>query len=190
MKPHLTLLLALFLSLQAMALDHPGITAIEAEHYAEAENAAGACWSVIPSMGRTLSGVALMPYSSPVDGAWLSYRFALPEGVDSVRVHVVTKPPRTSIPCTIPPSPAASWKPSPSFPPRRAGTRSWCVPSTPASSSKKSSWTTAATRRSSSSDQNPRACFVCARICNENEKTVLFFKASDTFFSMCPCRNV
>ena len=42
-------------------------------------------------MGRTLSGVALMPYTVPTEGAALTYRIQLPEGVTGVKVHVVTK---------------------------------------------------------------------------------------------------
>ena len=42
-------------------------------------------------MGRTLSGVALMPYTEPSEGASLTYRIQLPEGVTAVKVHVVTK---------------------------------------------------------------------------------------------------
>ena len=68
-----------------------GFTAIEAEHFFQAEDAADAHWTVIPYMGRTLSGVALMPYTVPADGAALRYKVELPEGVSSVKVHVVTK---------------------------------------------------------------------------------------------------
>ena len=72
-------------------LDKRGYTAIEAEHWYDAEPAAGAEWTVIPFMGRTRSGVALMPYTVPTEGSALTYRFQLPEGTTSVKVHVVTK---------------------------------------------------------------------------------------------------
>jgi len=68
-----------------------GFTAMEAEHYSEAVAPSGTTWTIIPYMGRTLSGVALMPYTEPVSGAELLYRFELPSGVRSVKVHVVTK---------------------------------------------------------------------------------------------------
>jgi hypothetical protein len=45
-------------------------------------------------MGRTLSGVTLMPYTQPVNGASLSYRFQLGENVPetkSVKVRIVVK---------------------------------------------------------------------------------------------------
>ncbi|MBO5582581.1 MAG: glycosyl hydrolase 115 family protein [Bacteroidales bacterium] len=71
--------------------DPRGFTAIEAEHWHGSQTASGAAWTVIPDMGRTLSGVALMPYTVPADGASLTYRIQLPAGVERVRVHVITK---------------------------------------------------------------------------------------------------
>ena len=69
-----------------------GYVAVEAEHYFSRTDAAGAEWTVIPHMGRTLSGMTLMPYTVPVDGACLSYRMKLPDvKADSVTVHVVVK---------------------------------------------------------------------------------------------------
>ncbi|MDR0938015.1 MAG: glycosyl hydrolase 115 family protein [Mediterranea sp.] len=69
-----------------------GVVSIEAEHYyTRTEAADGARWTVIPYMGRTLSGLALMPYTQPVDGASLAYRMTLPATTDSVTVHVVVK---------------------------------------------------------------------------------------------------
>ena len=75
----------------SFAADPRGYTAVEAEHWFAAEPAADAAWTVIPDMGRTLSGVALMPYTVATDGGALSYRVQLPEGTSSVKVHVVTK---------------------------------------------------------------------------------------------------
>ena len=71
--------------------DPRGFTAIEAEHWQEAVSIDGADWTVIPYMGRTLSGVALMPYTQATDGASLTYRVEIPEGVTAVKVHVITK---------------------------------------------------------------------------------------------------
>lgn len=68
-----------------------GVVVIEAEHYFEAKNAPEAEWTVIPYMGRTLSSVALMPYSKSVEGASLSYKMQIPEDVTEVNVHVVVK---------------------------------------------------------------------------------------------------
>ena len=72
-------------------VDPRGYTAIEAEHWYDAEPAAGAEWTVIPWMGRTRSGVALMPYTVPTEGGTLTYRVQLPEGTTAVKVHVITK---------------------------------------------------------------------------------------------------
>ena len=73
------------------ALDRRGYTAIEAEHYFAAQAAEGTRWTLIPDMGRTLGALAMLPYTRPAEGGALTYRVQLPEGVDSVRVHVVTK---------------------------------------------------------------------------------------------------
>ena len=69
-----------------------GFVAIEAEHYYEAIPAQKASWTVIPHFGRTLSGLALMPYTEPIDGAAVSYRFALDgQKPERVKVHVIVK---------------------------------------------------------------------------------------------------
>ncbi|MDE6631374.1 MAG: glycosyhydrolase, partial [Muribaculaceae bacterium] len=69
-----------------------GAIVIEAEHFNTAENAAsGAKWEVLPYIGRTLSGVAVRPYTENPEGAALKYAVTLPEGTDSVTVHVITK---------------------------------------------------------------------------------------------------
>ena len=72
-------------------VDPRGYTAIEAEHWFDVQDAPGARWTVIPDMGRTLSGVALMPYTESPAGSALSYQVQLPEGTTSVQVRVVTK---------------------------------------------------------------------------------------------------
>ena len=71
-----------------------GVVVIEAEHYYSRQDAAGTVWTVIPYMGRTLSGIAPMPYTKPVDGALLNYKFhlsALKDKISSVKVHVIVK---------------------------------------------------------------------------------------------------
>ena len=68
-----------------------GCTAIEAEHYFAAKAAPGTTWTTIPYMGRTLSGIALMPYTEPAEGGSLTYRLHLPECIDSVKVMVAVK---------------------------------------------------------------------------------------------------
>jgi hypothetical protein len=65
-----------------------GCVAMEAEHYYSAE---GEGWTVIPYLGRTLSGIAVMPYDTDVNGAKLNYRLQLPDDVNKVKAHVVVK---------------------------------------------------------------------------------------------------
>lgn len=48
-------------------------------------------WTIIPFMGRTEGGLALTPYTVSPEGASVEYDFKLPEGTDSVTVHVITK---------------------------------------------------------------------------------------------------
>ncbi len=67
------------------------VVVIEAEHFFSKKDAAEASWTVIPYMGRTLSGITLMPYSRGVDGAFLSYRMDLPKDITEVTVHVIVK---------------------------------------------------------------------------------------------------
>jgi hypothetical protein len=66
-------------------------TAIEAMHYYSAKPAPNTSWTPIPYMGRTLGGLALMPYTEPSAGGKLSYRLHLPAGTASVSVHVAVK---------------------------------------------------------------------------------------------------
>ena len=69
-----------------------GVAVIEAEHFFSQTATDSTRWTVIPDMGRTLSGVALMPYTASADGAMLQYRINIPECTsDSVEVHVIVK---------------------------------------------------------------------------------------------------
>jgi len=67
-----------------------GYISMEAEHTYSREDAQNATWTVIPYMGRTLSGISLMPYTVPTDQAKLTYQFKA-DGVKTVKVYVVTK---------------------------------------------------------------------------------------------------
>ena len=60
-----------------------------AEHFFAAKDAAEANWTVIPYMGRTLSGISLQPYSKSTEGAEISYKFTLTSDVRSVNIHFV-----------------------------------------------------------------------------------------------------
>ena len=68
-----------------------GCVVIEAPHIYSKQNSAEGSWTLIEDMGRTLGGVALMPYDVPVDGAKLTYRMEIPSDVKKVTVHVATK---------------------------------------------------------------------------------------------------
>lgn len=71
-----------------------GYVAMEAPHFFENYAPEGTEWKVIPDMGRTLGGVTLMPYTKPVEGATVSYKFTLPQeakDVKDVKVIVVVK---------------------------------------------------------------------------------------------------
>ena len=63
---------------------------IEAEHTWQRHDGSDTHWTVIPYMGRTLSAIALMPYTAPTADATLSYRFKA-EGKTSAKVHIITK---------------------------------------------------------------------------------------------------
>ena len=67
-----------------------GYISIEAEHYHEAKGTDAARWLTIPNYGRTLSGVALWPYTADTDGAEISYSFELPAYAKEVKVHIIT----------------------------------------------------------------------------------------------------
>ena len=70
-----------------------GYVSIEAEHFYKSEASEGTQWTVYPYYGRTRSAVALTPYTSPVAGASLTYRFTTtaPAASQQVKVHVVVK---------------------------------------------------------------------------------------------------
>ncbi len=68
-----------------------GVVVMEAEHYYNAEDGTSTRWTVIPDMGRTLSGIALMPYTHTCGGESLTYRMKLPEDVKNADIHIIVK---------------------------------------------------------------------------------------------------
>lgn len=68
-----------------------GVVSMEAEHFYSAKDAPEAAWTVIPDMGRTLSGLTLMPRIPSADGASVTYRMNVAEVPDSATVHVVLR---------------------------------------------------------------------------------------------------
>jgi len=63
-----------------------GVVSMEAEHFYAQDNGKAGTWTTIPYLGRTLSGVSLMPYSVLPDGATMSYKFNLTSDVNSIDV--------------------------------------------------------------------------------------------------------
>jgi hypothetical protein len=63
------------------------VVAMEAEHFFETKNPKNTKWTVIPDLGRTLSGIALMPYTEKTDGASIKYQFKLKNNPSTVKVH-------------------------------------------------------------------------------------------------------
>lgn len=70
-----------------------GVVAMEAEHFFGATDAAsGAQWTVIPDLGRTRSGLTLMPFDKDVKGAALTYQFDLKDiEADTLKVHILVR---------------------------------------------------------------------------------------------------
>lgn len=77
-----------------------GVVAMEAEHYHTVQHADRAKWTVIPSMGRTRSGITLMPYTEEVTNASIAYRFRLPQPSSQqpsanagkpLQIHIIVK---------------------------------------------------------------------------------------------------
>ncbi|MDE6450436.1 MAG: glycosyhydrolase, partial [Muribaculaceae bacterium] len=54
-----------------------GCVSIEAEHYSRCEDGVEAGWTVIPELGRTLSGITTMPCTASIDGMSLEYDIRL-----------------------------------------------------------------------------------------------------------------
>ena len=71
-----------------------GFISMESAHFNEKQEPQGAKWTEIKHLGRTLSGMALMPYTTPTGNASLTYRFhaqTIQKENNKVKVIVVTK---------------------------------------------------------------------------------------------------
>lgn len=66
-----------------------GVVVMEAERFAESRQSSDTHWTVIQDLGRTLSGVALMPYTLPVDSASLTYRMNLKSEMKDLRLRMI-----------------------------------------------------------------------------------------------------
>jgi hypothetical protein len=65
-----------------------GVVVMEAEHYFESKAHDKTTWIVIPDLGRTLSGLALMPYTENTNGAAIHYKMILNAKSDSIKVRM------------------------------------------------------------------------------------------------------
>jgi len=65
-----------------------GVVSIEAEHFFDKKDAPNAQWTIIPYMGRTLSGITLQPCTAATDGASLTYHFNTTSDVKQIMVVV------------------------------------------------------------------------------------------------------
>ena len=73
--------------------DGKGYIAMEAEHFNESTSPLNAKWTVLPYVGRTLSGVTLLPVTEDVKGGSLTYKFRYDSKDKNVTptVYVVVK---------------------------------------------------------------------------------------------------
>lgn len=66
-----------------------GVVVMEAERYADCKQGSDTKWTIIPDLGRTLSGLTLMPYDKSVEGASISYRFKLKNDLKDVNLRLI-----------------------------------------------------------------------------------------------------
>lgn len=66
-----------------------GVVAMEAEHFFDAKAPLNTKWKVIPDLGRTLSGIALMPYTEKTIGSAIIYQFNLKTQPSKVKIHFI-----------------------------------------------------------------------------------------------------
>ena len=74
--------------------DNTAYISMEAAHYFASKNASKANWQELPFIGRTLSGMALSPYTEATDDASLTYKFRLnpvAEKADKFTIHIIVK---------------------------------------------------------------------------------------------------
>jgi hypothetical protein len=64
------------------------VVVMEAEHFFECKAPERTKWTVIPDLGRTLSGLALMPYTEQTKEAAVLYKMHLETKTDSVNVRI------------------------------------------------------------------------------------------------------
>lgn len=66
-----------------------GVVAMEAEHFFDVKAPLNTKWTVIPDLGRTLSGIALMPYTEKTTGSAITYQFNLKNKPTEIKIHFI-----------------------------------------------------------------------------------------------------
>lgn len=69
-------------------LEKNDVVVMEAEHYYKTESPKDTKWTVIPDLGRTLSGIALMPYTKKAKDASIEYKMLLEKSSDHIKVRL------------------------------------------------------------------------------------------------------
>jgi hypothetical protein len=69
-------------------IEKNGVIVMEAEHYFDCYANDKTKWTVIPNLGRTLSGISLMPYNVSTNDALVIYKMKLNPKADSITLHL------------------------------------------------------------------------------------------------------
>jgi hypothetical protein len=69
-------------------IEKNGVVVMEAEHYFDCYANDRTKWTVIPNLGRTLSGISLMPYNVSTNDALVIYKMKLNPKADSITLHL------------------------------------------------------------------------------------------------------
>ncbi|MBN1950017.1 MAG: glycosyl hydrolase 115 family protein [Bacteroidales bacterium] len=65
-----------------------GVVVMESEHFFQTHGTGETEWTIIPNLGRTLSGIALMPYNKKTGDAGISYKMHMSPKTDSIHVWI------------------------------------------------------------------------------------------------------
>ncbi len=65
------------------------VIVIEAEHFYSKKSSKNTNWTIIPNLGRTRSGIALMPYTESTNDTYLEYKLKFDSKDDKVKVKLI-----------------------------------------------------------------------------------------------------
>lgn len=65
-----------------------GVVVIEGEHFFDTKSSPNTTWKTVPDLGRTLSGLALFPYTEQPSGESVTYKFNLKNAPDKIKLRV------------------------------------------------------------------------------------------------------